>query len=104
MSEEPLSEQAFQDIASALHRLRAAFVRYGMKPPISVELGSHDDGYRLRSYMPRDLVSAQPRMTDKPDPEWVCNIIGVELRWPGRWRAYMREDENGWPKKGTYLE
>lgn len=102
MSDEgPLSEQAFQDIAGAIHRLRAAFKRHGLEPPKSIELGSHEDGDRMRHYMPRDLVLAQPKFTDLPDPRWVCNIIGMEIHWPGKWRAYEREDEMGWPKKGT---
>jgi hypothetical protein len=90
MSDTPLSEQTLNDIADALHRLRRAFIRHGLNPPVSVELATYEDGERLRYSLPRNLIITQPTLTDAPDPRWCCNIVGVELLWPGKWRARER--------------
>jgi hypothetical protein len=79
-----------REICNAILRLRAAFKCAGMDAPVLIELGKHEDGDRLRYVMPRDMLLAQPQITDKPDPEWVCNIVGMEVRYPGRWRARQR--------------
>lgn len=85
------SERAFNDILDALYRLRAAFLKNGMKPPISLELGSLPDSDRFRWLMPHDLVMAQPRMGEsKADAEWVCNIMGIEVRMPAQWRRDLK--------------
>ena len=78
-------QDTFHEIADAVHRLRRAFIRAGMKAPVSIELGSHEDKHRFLYVMPRDLVLAQPRF-DKPHPEWVANIMGMEVRMPAQWR------------------
>lgn len=83
-----MSESPFDDIANALFRLRTAFVKHGMEPPVSIELGHVKDADWFRHAMPRDLVVAQPRMgVDEDNPEWVCNIMGVEVRMPAQWRG-----------------
>ena len=79
-------DEAFREIADAVYRLQRAFIRAGMKAPVSIELAAIDDSDRFRYTMPRDLVMAQPCM-DKNDPEWVANIMGMEVRMPARWRA-----------------
>lgn len=85
----PPDERAFSEIATALMRLNAMFRKAGLQPVKSLELGSHEDGDRLRAYLPRHMVVPEPRqLTDAPNPEWVCNIVGVEVRFPGRWREY----------------
>lgn len=79
--------QAFDDIMNALYVLRAAFIKNGMKPPISIELGDRKDGDFFRYTLPREMAMMHPRMGDtKQDAEWVCNIMGVEVRMPGQWR------------------
>ena len=79
-------QDTFHEIADAVHRLRRAFIRAGMKAPASIELGSIEDKDRFLHAMPRDLVLAQPHL-DKPHPEWVANIMGMEVRMPGQWRV-----------------
>lgn len=80
-------EDAFDDIMRAVFNLRMAFLKHGMEPPVSIELGSQRDSDTLRHSMPRDLILAQPRMGEtRADAEWVCNIQGVELRMPAQWR------------------
>lgn len=83
-----MNEEAFYDIMNAVGHLRRAFVRRNMSPPVSIEIGSIEDSYAFRCYMPKDMVLAQPRMNDK-DPEWVCNIQGVEIRMPAQWRSEL---------------
>lgn len=84
-----ISEEAFQDIAGAIGRLRHAFLKHNMQPPKSIELGSIDDGYAFRHYMPKNMVMIEPRQSGD-DPEWVCNIMGMEVRFPGQWRSRER--------------
>lgn len=83
-----MESTAFDEIADAIWRLRAAFIKNGMKPPVSIELGTAQDGYVFNHLMPRDMVLSQPRMgVERDDPEWVCNIMGVEVRRPAEWRC-----------------
>jgi hypothetical protein len=84
-----LSDEVFTDIANAMMRLRHAFMRHNLNPPKSLELGSHDDGARLLSSLPKSLYVAQPRM-DKSDPEWCLDLVGIEVRFPAHWRAKRR--------------
>jgi hypothetical protein len=84
-----MNDDAFRDIANAVMRLRHAFLRHGFEPPSAIELGSHENGDRLRYALPRDLVVAQPRM-DKDDPEWCFDFQGVEFRYPAHWRSTKR--------------
>lgn len=87
---EKMDEEAFTDIANAIMRLRQAFLRHHLQPPIALEIGSREDATRLRASMPRDLIHAQPQMRDK-GPEIVFNLAGVEFRCPAEWRA-IRQD------------
>jgi hypothetical protein len=81
-------EQQFDDIMEAIARLRIAFIRHGMQPPISIELGHVKDADWFRWSMPNNMVMFNPRMgVEKDTPEWVCNIQGVEVRMPAVWRA-----------------
>lgn len=84
-----MSDEAFTDIANAVMRLRHAFMRHGLKPPVAIELGAHQDGDHLRYILPRDLVMAQPRM-DRDDPEWCFDFQGLEFRYPAKWRYTQR--------------
>lgn len=69
-------------------RLRIAFLKHGMQPPISIELGHVKDGDWFRYSLPKDMALATPRMgVDSDSPEWVCNIMGVEVRMPAQWRG-----------------
>lgn len=77
----------FDDVMEAIWRLRTAFIKHGMNPPISIELGHVKDGDWFRWSAPTDLMLAQMRMgVDKDNPEWVCSIMGVEVRMPAQWR------------------
>jgi hypothetical protein len=87
MMSEPMSDEAFTDIANAILRLRRAFLKHHMEPPKSIELATIDEGHRFRYYMPKDMVMMTPRQPSGNDPEWVCTIAGMEVRFPGQWRA-----------------
>ena len=79
---------AFDDVMEAIARLRIAFIKHGMKPPASIELGHVKDGDWFRWSAPKDMVMFQPRMgVEKDNPEWVCSIQGVEVRMPAQWRG-----------------
>lgn len=81
-------KQPFDDIMEAIWRLRTAFIKHGMEPPISIDLGHVKDGDWFRWSLPQDMAVAQPRMgVEKDNPEWVCNIMGVEVRMPAQWRG-----------------
>lgn len=82
--------EAMREICNAILHLRRAFIQAGMKPPVSLEIADREDGMRLRYVMPADMIAAQPQMTSKDDPEWVANIVGMEVRYPGQWRARLR--------------
>jgi len=83
-----MAGEPFDDILDAISRLRAAFLKHGMQPPISIELGHMKDGDWFRWAMPKDMVMFQPRMgVESDNPEWVCNIMGVEVRLPAQWRG-----------------
>lgn len=78
----------FDDIMDAIWRLRTAFIKHGMEPPISIELGHVKDSDCFRYALPKDMARAQPRMgVESDNPEWVCNIMGVEVRMPAQWRG-----------------
>lgn len=80
-------QQAFDEIADAINRLRRAFLRNGMKAPVSIELGDKRDKDAFVYLMPRDLVMTQVRTWHDPaNPELVANIFGVEVRMPAQWR------------------
>lgn len=80
-------KQPFDDIMEAIFNLRTAFIKHSMNPPISIELGHVRDATRLRYMLPSEMAMVQPRMGEtKDDAEWVCNIMGVEVRMPGEWR------------------
>lgn len=85
-----IGEEHIYAIGNAILKLRRAFIDAGISPPVSIELGDWEAGDKLRCYIPRELFHAQARMTDKPDPEWACNIMGMEVRYPGRWRDRER--------------
>lgn len=87
---EPNGEEQIRAIGEAILKLRKAFLTAGLKPPVSIELGHHVDGTKLRCLLPPDLYLSQPQITDSPDPQWVCNIMGMEVRYPGQWRARER--------------
>lgn len=81
-------EQAFTSIANATMQLRAAFIRAGLEPPKCIEIGKHEDGYRLRHILPRDMVMAHAAegRSDR-DPDVVFTIMGVEFRYPAAYRS-----------------
>ena len=82
-----MTEKAFDDISSAIFQLRKAFLQNGLKPPTSLELGSPEDGYKFMHALPKDMLKNQPRMgVDQNNPEWVCNLVGLEIRRPAEWR------------------
>lgn len=82
------NEQAFADILDAVYRLRKAFIKNGLQPPISIELGDPRDSTHFRYMLPKDMALAQPRMGDtEKDAEWVCSLMGIEVRMPGQWRS-----------------
>lgn len=82
--------EAMREICNAILHLRRAFIQAGMKAPVSLELGDREDGMRLRYIIPDDMIAVQPQMTGRNDPEWVCNIVGMEVRYPGAWRGRER--------------
>lgn len=86
--DEPISDEvAFRELANALTRLRGAFIKAGFEPPKAIELASHEDGFRLRHILPREMIYAttqQGRLKDSDDV--VMNIVGVELRYPAKHR------------------
>lgn len=84
-----MPEDAFIEIANAITMLRRAFMRAGLRPPKAIELETHEDGDRLRLSLPRDMLVAEPRMTDR-GPQWVCSIVGLDIHYPGQWRARER--------------
>lgn len=77
-------DEAFSDIMDAIARLRIAFLKHGMSAPVSIELGNVRDKNAMMYCLPREMVAFDMRMGG--DPEWVCNIQGVEVRMPGEWR------------------
>lgn len=82
-----MERDAFTDIANAFMQLRVAFIRNGLEPPAAIELGSVKDGDYFRYAIGKEMIIAQPRMgVDRDNPEWVCNIVGVEVRMPAAWR------------------
>jgi hypothetical protein len=83
-----MEKSGFDDITKAIWQLRAAFLKNGLQPPVSLELGTPEDGYKFMHLMPRDLVMSQPRMgLDEDRPQWVCNLMGVEVLRPAEWRS-----------------
>ena len=86
------SDKAFNDIANAIFRLRVAFMRNGLNPPKSIELGDFEDSDKFRRLMlmQSDMVLMQARQPPEGNPEWICNIAGVEIRMLGRWRMQER--------------
>ena len=84
------NEEAVVEIANSILRLRQSFRRLGLQPPKAIELSNHEDGDRLRCMAPRDMLQFNADMGGGADPEWVANICGVEVRYPGQWRARER--------------
>lgn len=83
--------EPFDEIANAIHRLRIAFKKLGLEPPVAIELSSIRDGDKFRHLMTRDMILAQPRMgVEQNDPEWVCHIVGIEVRMPAAWRQELK--------------
>lgn len=80
-------DEAFTDIANAIGRLRIAFLKHNLTPPKSIELGDHDAGDRFRHAVGTNMVLTQPRLEGRDDPELVCHFMGIEIRYPGHWRA-----------------
>ena len=81
-------DEAFSDIFNALMRLRAAFQRHNMEPPKAIELATIEDGARFRHSISKDMVMLQPMMGNNPArPDLVCNVCGIEVRFPARFRA-----------------
>ena len=80
------SEEAFNDIANAVMRLRAAFIQHGFKPPKSLEMESHQDGDLMRHILPRDMIAAHPTQSlrDENDTDIMFNILGIEFRYPAK--------------------
>lgn len=86
---EPIqSEDAFNEIATAIMRLRATFIKHGFKPPKSLEMDSHQDGDRMRYILPRDMIAAYPAQSlrDENDIDIMFNILGIEFRYPAKFR------------------
>lgn len=81
-----MTEDAFHDIAAALHRLRRAFAKHDLKPPVALELANRRDGERLTMSIPRDMLVAVPQ-ADRADPEIVMNLVGFEIRYPAQFRS-----------------
>ena len=89
MSDEKV-EVAFNEIMSAIYQLRIAFLKHGMSPPVSIELAKDRDTDWFRYNLPPHLALAQPRMGEtRTDAEWVCNIMGMEVRMPAQWRKEL---------------
>lgn len=84
------NEEAWVDLANSILRLRRSFVRLGLQPPKAIEVATYEDGMRLKSRTPGDLVRFDPGMGRHDDPEWVGTVCGTELRFPGKWRARER--------------
>ena len=52
-------KQPFDDVMEAIFRLRTAFIKHGMEPPISIELGHVKDGDWFRATLGRRGVFVQ---------------------------------------------
>ncbi|NLS27973.1 hypothetical protein S2M10_29750 [Sphingomonas sp. S2M10] len=83
-------DEAFLDLCNSVHRLRRSFIRLGLKPPKSIEVADYDDGMKFRAMSPGELVQTYPALGRNDDPEWCANVVGVEVRMPGQWRARER--------------
>lgn len=82
-----MSEEAFDDIANAIHGLRRAFMKHGLKPPVSLELGDAKDGDFFRYIIGKDMIAPRPFMgNENKGPEWVCDLLRIEVRMPAAWR------------------
>lgn len=86
------NEQAFTEIANAILRLRSAFMQAGFEPPKSIELASHEDGYRMRHILPSSMIMATPaaNLRDENDTDVLFPICGVEVRYPAKFRKLAR--------------
>lgn len=88
----PDKDETFNDIAKAVHQLRRAFLKNGLTPPSSIELGAHEDGDRLRYSMPRDLMIPMVArdLDDKESAHIVFQLVGIEFRYPAKKRQVSR--------------
>jgi hypothetical protein len=86
-----MGDDAFTDLANAVLRLRGAFLKHGLTPPKAIELGSFEDGARLRATVDNNLVHFDPGMgRSDSNPDMVGNLCGVEIRYPAKFRARER--------------
>ena len=85
-------DEPFDDIMKAVWQLRVAFIKHGLQAPAAIELGSYEDGMRFRSMPNKDLMRFDATATAKgmSDPEWVGNLMGVEVRMPAQWRSDLK--------------
>lgn len=85
-------EDAFTEIANAILHLRIAFQRCGFQAPKSIELASHDDGFRMRHILPREMIMATPAqgLRNEDDTDVLFPVCGVELRYPAQFRRLQR--------------
>ena len=81
-------EKAFTEIANAILHLRHTFLLCGFQVPVSIELASHEDGYRMRHIMPHDMIlaSASANLRDENETDVIFSICGIELRYPAKYR------------------
>lgn len=83
-----MGNTAADDIIDAVYRLRIAFKKHGMEPPVAIELGAPKDGSIFRHLMTREMIHSDPRMgVDKDNPAWVANVMGIEVVMPAEWRS-----------------
>jgi hypothetical protein len=78
----------FNELANAIHKLRTAFLKRGLEPPLSIELGSIEAGRRFQLSIPKDMIAASFGFSqrDKPDPDVIIPFMGVEIRYPAELR------------------
>lgn len=79
----------FSDLANAIGKLRAAFLRHGLEPPTAIELGDHESGKRFQLSLPQDMIRTSFALNQRGEgnPDVIGHFMGIEIRYPAKLRG-----------------
>lgn len=84
-----MTTDEFNDIASAIMRLRKAFMRNRLDPPTIIQLASWEDGQTLSMIAGKEALSTRVLVEQGLTGEaaYQMTICGTKVRWPAKRKA-----------------
>ncbi len=90
-------KDAISDIANAIMRLRAAFMKHHMNPPTMIVLADVSDADRLRAlpihHMDMRFTDPEPVEAVELPVQMKVELCGMQIRYPAR---KLAERGGGW--------